>query len=545
MVATAGVGLFFGWRLFWFLCDDAYIAFRYAHNLVHGRGLTWNPAPFAPVEGYSSLAWVLLVSGAWALTGLEPPQTANTIALAASLASLGVITAMGLRIRLSPHTERWRLPVLGLVLFGTVSNRTYLVWSSSGLEQALFTLIVLGWIYVALLRAPSRGSLLWLGVLAGVMELTRPDGLLYVAATAVLVGVFVADRWLRGPRDYRDLALVLPFGIPIAHESWRIWTYGAPLPNTYYAKAAGAWPLSGLLYVVTFLMEHAFFVWLFLGIYALVRWLRDRDRRRDTLTTWTLPRALRAIAIATLVFHWAYYTFNIGGDHFGWRIYMHWIPLLLLAFPWLAERTRLGGMRTPIAMSLAVALGLVIPWTHWYTTSDLAYAKARGWDYHDIHGHFPFVLQWWPLAWDAPQWYLRGHFVGLRQRAHVNYMKQQRKRFPTRDEVLSIDMGPDQPVMVLYGVGYPSWTMPDVAIIDGRGLNDAVVARNPPSPRKRRQMAHDRRPPPGYTGCFRPNAKAKDGVLTITPRPRPLTPQTIIDCETRFLERVKGLAANP
>ena len=69
--------------------------------------------------------------------------------------------------------------------------------------------------------------------------------------------------------------------------------------------------------------------------------------------------------------------------------------------------------------------------------------------------------------------------------------------------------------MILYGVGWPGWVLPDVAILDGRGLNDRVVARTAPPPGKRRHMAHDRKPPPGYVQCFRPNATARDGVLTV------------------------------
>ena len=36
------------WQLS-FLCDDAFITFRYVSNAHEGQGLVWNPAPFAPV----------------------------------------------------------------------------------------------------------------------------------------------------------------------------------------------------------------------------------------------------------------------------------------------------------------------------------------------------------------------------------------------------------------------------------------------------------------------------------------------------------------
>jgi arabinofuranosyltransferase len=42
------------------LVDDAYISFRYAHNLVEGEGLVFNPGEY--VEGYTNLLWTLLMT---------------------------------------------------------------------------------------------------------------------------------------------------------------------------------------------------------------------------------------------------------------------------------------------------------------------------------------------------------------------------------------------------------------------------------------------------------------------------------------------------
>ena len=44
-----------------FLCDDAFISFRYAHNLATGQGLVFNPG-FARVEGYTNFLWVIALS---------------------------------------------------------------------------------------------------------------------------------------------------------------------------------------------------------------------------------------------------------------------------------------------------------------------------------------------------------------------------------------------------------------------------------------------------------------------------------------------------
>jgi hypothetical protein len=52
-----------------FLCDDAFISFRYARNLLAGHGLVFNRGEF--VEGYTNFLWTLEVAGLWRL-GLRP-----------------------------------------------------------------------------------------------------------------------------------------------------------------------------------------------------------------------------------------------------------------------------------------------------------------------------------------------------------------------------------------------------------------------------------------------------------------------------------------
>ena len=58
--ALVAVGLAWQQR---FVCDDAFIAFTYARNLIEGHGLTWFGTR---VEGYTSFLWVL-----WTAIGLR------------------------------------------------------------------------------------------------------------------------------------------------------------------------------------------------------------------------------------------------------------------------------------------------------------------------------------------------------------------------------------------------------------------------------------------------------------------------------------------
>src|SRR5262245_65510482 len=70
-----------GARAMSFLCDDAFIAFRYVASAHDGVGLVWNAPPCAPVEGYTSFLWVCVLWATWALTGVAPPVSAYGLSL--------------------------------------------------------------------------------------------------------------------------------------------------------------------------------------------------------------------------------------------------------------------------------------------------------------------------------------------------------------------------------------------------------------------------------------------------------------------------------
>src|SRR5437867_12245459 len=65
LAIVVGIVVFLGFRLFWFMTDDAFIAFRYVSNHRLGRGFVWNPPPFLPVEGYTGWLWVVLLRAVW------------------------------------------------------------------------------------------------------------------------------------------------------------------------------------------------------------------------------------------------------------------------------------------------------------------------------------------------------------------------------------------------------------------------------------------------------------------------------------------------
>jgi arabinofuranosyltransferase len=529
LVAAAAAA--FGWSLFWFLTDDAFIAFRYTSNLLHGWGLVWNPPPFVPVEGYTSFLWVVLLALVWAVTGVAPPDSANWISLLLGFGTLIQLIRIAERMSLPESFRRHRTALLALALLGTVSNRSFLAWLSSGLETSLFNFLVTSWVYSTLAQARERGPgwITWTCTVAALLALTRPDGMLFCAATGLIV---VWDLLREKSRLASRILALLPLALPVAHLIWRRLTYGVWLPNTYYAKVVGAWPESGARYLLSFAIENGLWVWLLIALVAVAH-----EARR-----LAAPALAPLVAMVALAAHAAYYTFMVGGDHFEYRVYSHLVPLFFVSAVWLAAR----GLRSPIAAYLALALLVLaswpIPWTHWQQTRLLLTREQTHGLALPIAQHFPAPLRGPVAAWDRLQEWLIAHSVCIRHQEHKIFQQFMSERLPTRQEGSRIGWD-DRMVMAAGNIGVLGWVLPEVAILDTSGLTDRIVARTPVEGSRERRMAHDRAAPPGYLECFQPNARMQDGALIF--HRRPLSDQAIAGCEAQGWLQVQQPGAAP
>src|SRR5262249_56971980 len=104
-----------------FICDDAFISFRYADNLVHGRGLVFNPGE--RVEGYTNFLWLMAAAGMIAI-GVPPEIGTLWLGGACALATLILTMAhlaragrnpvwVGLLLARSPAFAPWATARLG------------------------------------------------------------------------------------------------------------------------------------------------------------------------------------------------------------------------------------------------------------------------------------------------------------------------------------------------------------------------------------------------------------------------------------------------
>lgn len=519
--AASGIAIV-GYYEFLFLTDDAFISFRYAANLLAGRGLVWNPPPFLPVEGYTNFAWVVLLGAGWALLGIEPPDLANPLALAFGLGTLALTIRIGLRMQLPESYHRLRLPLLALIALGVVTNRTYLAWLSSGLETALFNFTLTAWIAFAIEPPATRTwrATLALSGAASAAALTRPDGWLAVVGCVplALLGLSTRGRW-----SPRELWAWCPLLLPALHLAWRRSYYGEWVPNTWYAKQLGAWPESGIRYAASFALEYA--VWLWAAFVLL--WLLRRPR---------LPRQV-IIVVTVLLVHFGYYTFVIGGDHFEYRVYSHLIPLLFLSSAWLLAAARAPG---PVGVALVaafVALSWPIPWTHHLATRDLETRKQTHKLVVPVAPELAPPFVWLARPFDELQRWLIPRHVAMRHREHAVFYEQLSESIPPRSEGSQI--GWDQRAVLLAGnVGLIGWNFPNVAVLDVLGLNDYVVARTPVPVEAERAMAHDRLARPDYLACYRPNLSIQlPRRYSLRERRPPLTDSDIAACERTWRPR--------
>ena len=509
-----------------FLTDDAFISFRYARNLLEGHGLVWNPGE--RVEGYSNFLWVLELAAVWAATGVPPEDAVWWLSAAFTAATLGAMAWWA-----------WRLPglrnralVWWMALGLLCTSATFAKWTmSGGLETRQFTFFVVLAVVALTARRGSRRGLLVASFSLALASLTRPEGPLVAACCfAWWAAQELADRergaggkrsggirgWTLGlPRriDWRGaLALALPFLLIVgAHFLWRYSYYGEWLPNTYYAKSVRAWWDIGLQYLATAGLEAGLYLLLPLGAWAA--WARWRERR-------DLAYGLPLLIIAP---H-AIYLARIGGDFMEWRMLDFYWPLLALpaadgiarvgasaAGAWSRLRARLrgrdgaqaleGGERSRNRRLWAVALFLPVLFyagaIQGALLRETSYSTERGVPSAD------WRPGWIPPAPGIPALValstklretINARGSGLRQ---VPYLAEASKWEAYED--MERGLIPSDAVALVKGAGVIPYYLPDLTFVDKYGITNRVIARNPVAvPNSKRQLAHDRKPPPGY-----------------------------------------------
>lgn len=360
-VITA-LALWAAWTDRW-VCDDAFISFRYADNLVAGHGLVWNPGE--RVEGFSNLLWTLFLV----------PAAALRLDLVLVSEALGIASLGGLALVL----WRWaregagRSAPLPLALWATLALQDVISWSTGGLETMTFSLLAAAMALALLGRAQvSPRRELAAGALGALLLLTRPDGFLLAAC---LGAGYAAMRWPDGRRAVLgSLARVeMPVVLALAGvTAFRLFYYGDPLPNTYYAKSAGqAYWSQGLVYVALLAArDWSLPLAIVVGLVLGARHLRAVERGAVPITGWWPGPGAVLAATATA---FTLYVARSGGDFMFARRLIPVIPLVFMAVEREFLRLTPSWRRTIGALALSAAAASPFPiYSRWAENGRIA-----------------------------------------------------------------------------------------------------------------------------------------------------------------------------
>ena len=134
---AACIAILAGWAAlayrFWFVCDDAWISFRFARNWAAGHGVRYNLGDQVPVEGYSNFLWVAIAAAFEALQA-SPSFWMPLVSGGCSFILLGA-TYWALRHDLGVNRQA---SLLACAALGW--SPVFAVWTSGGLETMAATL---------------------------------------------------------------------------------------------------------------------------------------------------------------------------------------------------------------------------------------------------------------------------------------------------------------------------------------------------------------------------------------------------------------------
>jgi len=354
------------------IVDDAGITFAYARSLAMGHGLVSQPG-VPPVEGFSNPLWLFaMVPFFW--LKLFHPYIVPKI-----LSALLVLLTYGSVHRLMMKFTGGRELASFAVLTALSLNTSFVVWTCSGLENALYAFLAVLLFrllvkYIDRESSPGRLAAFMALVCTGI-ALTRPDGLVYAGLFPLAL---VIDRPGKVIRKFSGETLshlavyaavwLVSYGGFIL---FRLLYFGRILPNTAYAK--GGPKLSQVIPALTLQNAYlekfqqlsqsvwGFKLWLVLPAVLLVMatlWLaRDENRRRNI--------------ILLLMTFWGYFVFMImpndwmGEYRFATPFFVFYLMLTGVLFTFVITRyLRSARLQTITGVALVIVFTVITVKVH-------------------------------------------------------------------------------------------------------------------------------------------------------------------------------------
>jgi arabinofuranosyltransferase len=302
--------------------DDANIFFTYARNIAGGHGFVFNVGG-ERVEGFTSLLWVLVCALAYTVS--SNPEFILLVVLFFCTTLAVTIVYRELKFDLDsidPVLSR-KYGIWIYSLFIACISPSYITWSVLSLmENGLWNLIYLLNVILALraFRKPELSSTekLLLPLSAVLLQLTRPEGLAWGLVFTLIIAI---GRWRNRKNLFIPAIYLLAAGVTAAALTmFRLKYFGAPLPNTYYAKVSHDLFYNiknGAEYAYLFIITYHPLITILLSVMVVFS-LRSRKaflRLRTPIEEDALRQRIGIVTIIILI--GVLIPFTTGGDHFG------------------------------------------------------------------------------------------------------------------------------------------------------------------------------------------------------------------------------------
>lgn len=227
------------WSFRSYAMDDAYIGFHYVSNLIAGNGLVFEPG--TRVEGVTNIAWLLLISPL--STVLPPHVVAKAFALV--FVSMTAWTLLSFLHRVfsqdKPAPSDYAI-VPGLSIILVVTNADFMAFSMLGMETAFLAAVL-----AAMVCLPTtHRSPITLAALGSLAFLIHPEAVLVLPLTLVIAGLSRAMT-----RQACTRCLLTSVLLIATATAARMLYFGAPVPNTFYAKPSTGDTIFGHLLLYT------------------------------------------------------------------------------------------------------------------------------------------------------------------------------------------------------------------------------------------------------------------------------------------------------
>lgn len=223
------------WKISPFTPDDSYISFRYAENLAHNKGLTFNPGE-TPVEGYTNFLWILFLA-LIARLGIDIPLSVRIFGIA-----IGVLCIIYFWFIIKRRQISTIQQVIPLLLLSCSSP--LILYSVSGMETSLFSLLLLISVlcFDYILQNGDPFGLITLSIVSFMLALCRPEGVIFYPLIFIIIVlkrrqdinlVKISLKWL-------ILSFVLFVFLMTFYEIWRINYFGEYLPTPFLSKGGAS-----------------------------------------------------------------------------------------------------------------------------------------------------------------------------------------------------------------------------------------------------------------------------------------------------------------